>query len=348
MRGLRTGTAACDASAMTIAAALLMGLIQAAPAAPRTPEPPTPASIVAGAPRSDWRAIPAGDLLVMDLAPEKGAARRVVIQLVPAPFAAGWTANMRRLAASHWWDGTAVVRVQDNYVTQWGDPTEKKPLPPGIEPVPESAYVTPLDAIADARPAIEAQDLSEMSAAAKRRADISIRGTVTPAAPQGWHERDSFAEWVEVHDGWPLAADRTSAWMPHCYGMVGVGRNLSPDTGTGAELYTVIGQAPRHLDRNIAIVGRVISGMEHLSSLRRGTGDLGFYKTPAERTPIVRVRLATELPAGERPAFEVMATDSDSFAAYAAARANRRDAFFNRPAGGVDICNLTVPIRAVK
>jgi peptidylprolyl isomerase len=333
---------------MTLAAAFLLGLIQAAPAAPQTSEPPTPASIVAGAPRSDWRAIPPGDLIVMDLTPADGKHRRVVIQLVPAPFAAGWTANMRRLAAAHWWDGTAVVRVQDNYVTQWGDPTEKKPLPPGIERVPESAYVTPLDAIGDARPSIDASDLSEVDARAKRRSDAATRGTVTAKAPQGWHERDSYAEWVEVFDGWPLAADRTHAWMPHCYGMVGVGRNLSPDTGTGAELYTVIGQAPRHLDRNIAIVGRVIAGIEHLSSLRRGTGDLGFYKTPAERTPIVRVRLASDLPAGDRPSFEVMATDSDSFAAYAAARANRRDAFFNRPAGGVDICNLPVPIRAAK
>ena len=68
--------------------------------------------------------------------------------------------------------------------------------------------------------------------------------------------------------------------------MVGVGRNYSPDTGSGAELYTVIGHAPRHLDRNIALVGRVIEGMEHLSTLPRGTGDLGFYKTAPERTPI--------------------------------------------------------------
>lgn len=333
---------------MTIAAALLMGLIQVAPAAPQTPEPPTPASIVAGAPRSDWRAIPAADLLVMDLSSEGGRPRRVVIQLVPAPFAAGWTANMRRLAAVRWWDGTAVVRVQDNYVAQWGDPTEKKPLPPGIAPVPESAYVTPLDAIADARPAVSANDFADSKAGQQRRAAASIRGTVTPAAPQGWHERDSYAEWVEIFDGWPIATDKANAWMPHCYGMVGVGRNLSPDTGTGAELYTVIGQAPRHLDRNIAVVGRVIAGIEHLSSLKRGTGDLGFYRTPGERTPIVRVRLASDLPPGDRPAFEMLATDSEPFAAYAAARANRRDAFFNVPAGGVDICNLPVPIRAVK
>ncbi len=39
----------------------------------------------------------------------------------------------------------------------------------------------------------------------------------------------------------------------------------------------MIGQAPRHLDRNIALVGRVIEGMPVLAALRRGTGSLGFY-----------------------------------------------------------------------
>ncbi len=125
--------------------------------------------------------------------------------------------------------------------------------------------------------------------------------------------------------------------------MVGVGRNLSPDTGTGAELYTVIGHAPRHLDRNIALVGRVIEGIEHLSSLPRGTGGLGFYESEAERTPIVSVRIGNE--AKDVPAFEYLSTESASFAAYADARANRRDPFFNVPAGGADICNIPVPVR---
>ena len=341
--------AACDAPAMTIAAALLISLVQTAPAAPQAPEPPTPASIVAAAPRSDWRTIPAADLLVMDLAPESGKPRRVVIQLVPAPFAAGWTANMRRLAAAHWWDGTAVVRVQDNYVTQWGDPTEKKPMPPGIAPVPESAYVTSLDAISDTRPSIEARDLPEVDARARRLSATAIRGTVTANAPQGWHERDSYAEWVELVDGWPIAADKASAWMPHCYGMVGVGRNYSPDTGSGAELYTVIGHAPRHLDRNIALVGRVIEGMEHLSSLPRGKGALGFYtaEEAAKRTPILSVRVASDLAPAEQPAFEYLSTESATFATYAEAIANRRDPFFIVPAGGADVCNIRVPVRRV-
>jgi peptidylprolyl isomerase len=125
--------------------------------------------------------------------------------------------------------------------------------------------------------------------------------------------------------------------------MVGVGRNLSPDAGTGAELYTVIGHAPRHLDRNIALVGRVVEGMEHLSTLPRGKGDLGFYIDPAERTPIVSVRLGNEIPG--LPAYQYLSTDGGTFARYAEARANRRDPFFVVPSGGTDVCNIPVPIR---
>ena len=136
-------------------------------------------------------------------------------------------------------------------------------------------------------------------------------------------------------------------WPVHCYGMVGVGRNLSPDTGTGAELYTVIGHAPRHLDRNIALVGRVIEGIEHLSSLPRGTGALGFYETAEERTKITAIRLVSEMEVDPVPAYEYLSTESASFAKYADARANRRDPFFIKPAGGADICNIPVPVRRV-
>jgi peptidylprolyl isomerase len=146
--------------------------------------------------------------------------------------------------------------------------------------------------------------------------------------------------------GWPIGADLQDVWPVHCYGMVGVGRGLSPDTGSGAELYTVIGHAPRHLDRNIALVGRVIEGIEHLSSLQRGTEALGFYKTVEERTPIASVRIGHEVK--DLSAYEYLSTESKSFGRYADARANRRDVFFNVPAGGADICNIFVPVRRAK
>ncbi len=275
---------------------------------------PAPSEIVAAAKSDDWVAIAPSDVLVMDLAPDsKGKQRRVVIQLMPAPFSQGWVSNIRKLAAAHWWDGTSINRVQDNYVVQWGDATEKKALPQGLATVGAKDYVTPdwptkdwILARADGRP-------------------------------------DAYAAAHGFYLGWPLAQGREGLWPVHCYGMVGVGRNLSPDTGTGAELYTVIGHAPRHLDRNIALVGRVIEGIEHMSSLPRGTGALGFYEKEEERVPILSVRLGTA--AKDVPTFEYLSTDSKSFAAYADARANRRDAFFNIPAGGADICNIPVPIR---
>jgi cyclophilin family peptidyl-prolyl cis-trans isomerase len=279
---------------------------------PAQREFPAPSEIVAKANVKEWAAIAPSDLLVMDLAPLNGKVRRVVIQLMPAPFSQGWVGNIRKLAAAKWWDGTSINRVQDNYVAQWGDATEKKALPEGLATVPESEYVT--------------EDFVG-------RPFYSLEGS--------W--RDSYSHDTGFYRGWPIAFGKEGYWPVHCYGMVGVGRNLSPDTGTGAELYTVIGHAPRHLDRNIALVGRVIEGIEHLSSLPRGTGALGFYEKEEERVPILSVRLGNEIEG--LPAYEYLSTENASFSAYADARANRRDAFFIKPAGGADICNIPVPVR---
>jgi peptidylprolyl isomerase len=276
---------------------------------------PAPSEIVAAAKADEWVAIEPSDLMIMDLAPDSiGRPRRVVIQLIPEPFSQGWVSNIRKLAAAKFWDGTSINRVQDNYVVQWGDATEKKALPNGLALVDQRYYRV--------QPYHDGQSVV-----------LKVKGP-----------KDNYADWATHLRGWQIAGDELGGtWPTHCYGMVGVGRNLSPDTGTGAELYTVIGHAPRHLDRNIALVGRVIEGIEHMSSLPRGTGALGFYETEGERVPILSVRLGNDVK--DVPAFEYLNTDSASFAAYADARANRRDPFFNVPAGGADICNIPVPIR---
>jgi peptidylprolyl isomerase len=324
----------------TLAASLALALPAAAQDEPKGA--PSPGEIVAAAPAKDWLAIAPADLLVMTLAPDRdGKQRQVVIQLMPPPFSQGWVGNIRKLAAAHWWDGLAITRVQDNYVVQWGDPDAEdkaKALPAGLEPVGETEYTRPIEDRSDAFDVFN-----------------SLQEGI--AAPQSGEDRDPYVPPMDaegnvggatfVLSGWPLASDSRRVWPVHCYGMVGVGRNYSPDTGSGAELYTVIGHAPRHLDRNIALVGRVVEGIEHLSSLPRGTGPLGFYEKPEQRTPLVSIRLASELPAAEQPKFQYLSTESASFAQYADARANRRDPFFIVPAGGADICNIPVPVRRV-
>jgi cyclophilin family peptidyl-prolyl cis-trans isomerase len=339
---------------------------------PAPPPSPSPTEIVAAAPPSDWRAIPASDLLIMTLAPDaQGRERRAIIQLMPAPFSEGWVANIRTLARAHWWDGLAVVRVQDNYVTQWGDPdgedaARARALPAGLRTMTEQEYTTERlisREIADAN-GLAWQDMAFrflQNALIAADAQLEVPAEFEQAMESGNADNipepalpnlsDRYAAVTSHLLGWPIGnngvVEDQRYWPVHCYGMVGVGRNLSPDTGSGAELYTVIGHAPRHLDRNIALVGRVIEGMQHLSSLPRGTGPLGFYETPAERTTITSIRLASDLPAAEQPRFHYLSTESQSFGLYADARANRRDPFFIRPAGGADICNIPVPVRRV-
>jgi len=291
------------------------------------PAAPSPGEIVDAAPVGDWVEIAAHDLMVMDLAPDAaGKPRRVVIQLIGAPFSQGWVDNIRNLVAKRYYDGLAVIRVQDNYVTQWGDPAEEegpdvRPLPEGLKVMPESDYV------------VRGGDVANW----QKFKDLTY--------PKG-----SISSYSAFSDGWPIVAsgtpDSLAKWPTHCYGMVGVARDMSPNTGDGSSLYTVIGHAPRHLDRNIALAGRVIGGMEHLSALPRGSGPLGFYTEDETRPEIVSVRIADELPESERPRFAYLSTDSDAFARYADARANRRDPFFIVPAGGADICNIPVPVKA--
>ncbi len=336
---------------LAAAAALALALPLAAQDEPKGA--PSPADIVAAAPRADWTAIPAEELLVMTLAPDAdGKPRQVVIQLIPAPFSQGWVHNIKLFARAKWFDNISVNRVQDNYVTQWGDlnydnPEAKgkpKPLPEGLKVMGESDYIVPKSLLPEA-------DLSQD----KQAPSVSVQLLAGV---------DSYAERKGFSGGWPIAGEgfgeEGKSWPTHCYGMVGVGRNYSPDTGSGAELYTVIGHAPRQLDRNIALVGRVIEGMQHLSSLPRGSGALGFYseEEAAKRTPILTVRVASDLPEGPassseaegqqtRPKFEYLSTESQTFATYAEAIANRRDPFFIVPAGGADICNIKVPVRRV-
>ncbi len=286
---------------LVTAAALLIG---AAPAA----KLPTPNDVIAGAPASAWKTIPANDLMVIDLA--NGG--RVVVQLAPA-FAPVHVGNIKALARGGYWNGATVYRVQDDYVAQWGLNDSDKPWPSGVNPKPPAEYTRPLKGL-----------------------------TVKPLGSS-----DAYAPAAGFVDGWPVGYSPTDGWvtLAHCYGSVGVGRDLAPDTGTGGELYAVIGHGPRQLDRNIALVGRVVDGIDRFSTLPRGTAALGFYKDKSQYVPIASIRLASDMPVSGRPAYQVMDTDSPSFAQYLKLRANRHDSFYQQPAGGVDLCNVQVPVR---
>ena len=263
--------------------------------------------VLAASTPTDWRPLDPENTLYVEL--PRG---RVVIELAPG-FAPLHVANIKTLTRARYFDSLGIIRVQDNYVAQWGDPDNRHPLPPGIGKVaPE--FDSPLPA--------------------------AMHFTRLP-------DGDIYAPEVGFSDGLPAARSPAlhRTWLTHCYGMVGVGRDMDVQSGSGAELYVVIGHAPRHLDRNVALVGRVLQGVELLSALPRGSDAMGFYSKTEAPTLIKSIRIAADVAEAQRSHLEVIRTDSAAFAALIESRRNRPEEFFKVPAGHIDLCNVPIPVR---
>jgi peptidylprolyl isomerase len=262
--------------------------------------------VLAASKPTDWRPLDPANTLYLEL-----DAGRVVIELAPQ-FAPHHIANIKTLVREQYFDGLAIVRVQDNFVAQWDDAEHTRSF--------GSAQRTLAP---------------EFSRPAR-----GLHFTVLP-------DPDTYAAQVGFVDGFPVARERArnEAWIAHCYGVVGVGRDTAADSGSGAELYAVIGHAPRQLDRNVTAVGRVVWGMERLAALPRGPAPAGFYENPGQRVPIRGTHLAVDVPPAERTQLEVLRTDTDTFTALIESRRNRRDEWYKVPAGRIDLCNVPIAVR---
>ncbi|HEX5005775.1 MAG TPA: peptidylprolyl isomerase [Hyphomonadaceae bacterium] len=290
-----------------------------APAAsdiPAQPEGMTPSipEILAASTPEEWRPINPENTLYMDLPQNDGTVGRVIIELAP-DFAPNHVANVKALAREGYFANGAITRVQDNYVVQWAQAADPE-RPPKVGQKTLKAEFT-------------------------RPRDTTVGFDVLP-------DPDTYAPEVGFSNGFPAARDDTSMWLTHCYGTVGVGRDNDPDSGGGTELYAIIGQSPRGLDRNITVLGRVVQGMELLSSLPRGTGDLGFYTSPDQYHRFTNIRVAADVPVAERTPLETLRTDSESFDKLVNSRRWRNDAFYHVPQGRIGLCNITVPVRAAQ
>ncbi len=294
------------------------GAFAAPPATPAASAASAPATrstadILRDAPASAWRHPDPDDVLAMTL-----PSGIVWIELAPR-FAPLHAANIRKLVAQHYFDGLAVLRVQDNFVAQWGDPQADNDDASKHRPFGDAARTLP----------------PEFS--------ISDKGLKI----ERLKDRDVWAPVTGFVDGFPVAADPKThqAWIAHCYGIIGAGRNDSVDSGSGAELYAVIGQSPRALDLNIAPVARVLQGMELLSSLPRGGQNMGFYDKPEQDVHIARIERLADMPEATRPDIRVLRTDTPQWREIVESRRNRLDAWYVHKAGAIDVCNLSVPVK---
>ena len=305
-----------DAAAMASAAALK---------AMSTP-PQSSADLLKASSAEDWREPNPADLVLMEIRPAGSAPgsppQQVIMELAPK-FAPLHAANIRALVRGAYFDGLAVLRVQDNFVTQWGDPGD----PPGddngkTKPLPEAAKTK-----------IPAEF------------DVALAGLPFTALVEddGWTPLSGFV------DGFAVGADPAKtaqgrAWLAHCYGAVGAGRGNEIDSSNGSSLYAVIGHAPRALDLNITVVGRILKGIEHLAALPRGSGNMGFYGPQEARSPLLNARLLADIPPTERPEVRVLRTDTPTWHKLLHSR-RYRTGWYVHNAGRVDLCSTAVPVR---
>jgi peptidylprolyl isomerase len=259
-------------------------------------------------PASDWRDLDPENTLYLEL-----PAGRVVIELAPA-YAPANVEAVRKLVREQYFDASFVIRSQDNYVVQWARPEEDE----------------------------RAKAMAKVKVKPEFSRAIDAKLPFTRLAYP-----DTYAPEVGFSNGFAVARDPKTrkTWLVHCYGSVGVGRDNDADSGNGSELYAVIGQSPRGLDRNITLVGRVVRGIELFSVMPRGTGNMGFYEKPSEWIPIRAARLAADVPASERSNLQALRTESATFKAYVQSRAIRREEWFKEPIGRLGVCNLALPVR---
>jgi len=252
----------------------------------------------------------------------------VVIELNPA-FAPGTVKQFRTLLEEQFYRGLTFYRVIDGFVAQGGD---------------ESDVGT-------------ANDMPAL------KREFEINWPLKPEdkeeakdwQPMSWtlvQEGDMFAPYTGFIDGFAAARDEKKegkAWLTHCPGTVAMARNTDPDTGS-TDFYIVIGQAPRYLDRNLTIFGRVVWGMDVVQRIKRGpTLENGMIEDDMDRTRIKRLRLASSVDENERLNIYIADTNSRGFKQSLKERRTRSDKFFHhKPPKVLDICQVPVPARLEK
>lgn len=257
-----------------------------------------------------WRRVDPDKLAVMDL--REG---RVFIELNPH-FAPKTVQQFRRLVDERFYDGLSFYRVIDGFVAQGGD----------------------------------GSDLGEVSNVPLIDAEFE-RGWSDDLPWTPVQKPDMFAPETGFIDGFAAAREpeKKTAWLTHCPGVVAMARNDSPDSSR-TDFYIVIGQAPRYLDRNMNIFGRVVYGMEAVQKIRRGRPqDNGIIEDETASSRILSIRMANDLPGDKGRDIYVLDTNSKGFRALLDGRRNRRQKFFHhKPPKVLDVCQVPMAGRATR
>ena len=224
-------------------------------------------------------------------------------------LAQGHVAHVKALAREGFYDGLSFYRVIDGFVAQGGDVFETREV-----------------------------KTAAASIAAEFDQPLTVEMKFTPVA-----DPDGYAERVGFIDSEAVGVSGGNVWKLHCTGAMAMARNNDPDTG-GTEFYIAL-QPQRYLDRNLTVFGQVVEGMEHVQTLRRVAPPQ--IESDDRGEPILSARIAADMSVEERPALEILRSDTPLFAEYVESRRNRPEEFFYHRPNYADICAIAIPVRHV-
>ncbi|WP_296820567.1 peptidylprolyl isomerase [Brevundimonas sp.] len=287
----------------------LVGLALSAPAVaqetvPPPPPPPDEGAVIAA---TDWREVPAENLLVIDTS--RG---RILVEMTPQA-APNHVERIRRLAREGFYDGQRFHRVIDWFMAQTGDPLSR-----GADRTlwgeGQSAY-----------PDLEAEftfrrgpEVGYAPVAQPAGAVIGFLGSL-PIQTQ------PDALMSQTSDG------RVHAWGLYCPGVAGMARG--DENNSANSQFFLMRQAYPALDKRYTVWGRVVTGLDVVRSLQYGTDPSGAVPEPDVMT---QVRVASDIADGDRPRVRVLAPESEAFAALVARVRGERGADFS-------ICDIDLP-----
>ena len=243
---------------------------------------------------ANWRPVDPQHLLVFETT--KG---RILVEVFP-DVAPKHYDQFTKVIRSGDLDGTTFHRVIDDFMAQGGDVYTMKGEDPGWPGIPgeftfrRDVAAMPLDAV------IGPEDTGKMG---------YLRGFPILTQPT------FFAE---------MSADGlVSSSIPHCQGVLSTARTSDPNSAD-TQFFLMREHSP-HLDKQYTSWGRVIAGQTVVKALKKGEPGSGAVEDPDLLTSI---RIAADMPEGQRPEAWVLRTDTEAFKSELATK------------GEVDVCSL--------
>ena len=274
--------------------ALAIGLVLAGASVAEAQETATTAQAQAASAPTDWRTVPADNLMIIDT--NRG---RVLVELAPeaAPL---HVERMRLLTRRAFFDGIVFHRVIDGFMAQTGDPLGNGE---GQSPYPDI------------------------------KGEFTFRrGPETPftpvASPAGAMLGFLNSLPIQTQPTTLMATTgdgKVHGWGAYCPGVAGMARDDAPDSANSQ--FFLMRQPYPALDKRYTVWGNVVSGLDVVRAIKVGDGDNGAVTAEPDR--MIRVRIASDLLEAERPVVQVLDTASAAFRTLAEGVRTARGADFS-------------------